>query len=146
MQELEPTIHISIGSIIKVIVVVLIFLLLFMLKSLVLVLLMSIVIASAIEPWAQWFIRRGVPRLLSVILIYLSVIVCIVGIVFFLLLPLLSESSDFLRNFPIYFNASTILSNINNNEFLSSQSIVSGLTNSIGIEQVIAEINSVISS
>lgn len=146
MQEIETTTHISIGSIVKVIAIALLFVTLFILKSLVLVLLMSIVIASAIEPWAQWLIKRGVPRLLSVILIYLSIIACIVGIVFFLLLPLLSEFSDFLRNFPVYFNANTILSNISKNEFLSSQSIVSGLTESIGIEQVIAEINSVISS
>ena len=145
-QHKEPIIHISAGTIIKTIVIVLLFVVLFVLKGLILVLLMSIVIASAIEPATQWFIRRSVPRLFSVILIYLSVIASFIIIIFFLLLPLLSESSDFLKNFPNYFNVSTVSSTIANNEFLSSQPIVAGLKNSANFEQVIGQINSVISS
>ncbi len=142
----NTTISINVGTIAKAIVVILLFGLLFILKNLVLVLLMSIVVASAIEPATQWFIRRGVPRLFSVLLIYLSIAVCLVGIVFFLLLPLLSESSDFLRNLPLYFNATTVSNTITNNSFLSSQPFVAGLTNSLNLEQVILQINNTIST
>ena len=142
----DNIIHIGIGTIVKTIVIILLFVTLFVLKSLVLVLLMSIVVASAVEPGTQWFQRRGVPRLFSVLVIYLIIGVCLVGIVFFLLLRLLSESSDFLKNFPIYFNASTVSNTIANNGFLSSQPLVAGLTNSLNLESVITQINTIIAS
>src|SRR2546426_1025019 len=135
MELKEQTINIGVGTIVKAIVIVLLFGLLFLLKNLILVFLVSIVVASAVEPATQWFVRRGVPRLFSVILIYLSIAACLVGIVFFLLLPLLAESSDFLKNVPLYFNASVVSNTLNNNQFLSSQPFFSGLTNSLNLEE-----------
>ncbi len=146
MELGEKTINISIGTIVKAIVVILLFFTLFVLSELVLVLLLSIVVASAIEPGAQWFVRRGLPRLFSVILIYVTIALCLIGVVFFLLLPLLSESSDFLRNFPTYFNTTTINNSISTNDFLSSQPFVAGITNSFNLEEVILQINRIIGS
>ncbi len=140
MELKDPTISISAGTIAKTIVIILLFVVLFILKDLVLVLLMSIVVASAVEPGTLWFVKRGLPRLFSVILIYISVAVCLLALVFFLLLPLLSESSDFLRNFPVYFNSSTIAS-LTTNQFFSS---VSGITNGLNLDKVIMQINTVI--
>ncbi|MCX6702090.1 MAG: AI-2E family transporter [Candidatus Zambryskibacteria bacterium] len=145
MEYREQDISISLGTIIKAVLVVLFFALLFFLKDIVFVLLMSILVASAVEPGTQWFVRHKIPRIFSVIFIYISIAVCLVSIVFFLLIPLLSETSDFLRNFPTYFNAGTISNTLNSNSFFSSQSI-SSFTNSINLEQVISQINSVIGS
>ena len=145
MEYREQNISISLGTIVKSVLVVLFFVLLFVLKDLVLVLLMSIVIASAIEPGTQWFVRHKVPRLFSVIFIYVSIAVCLAGIMFFLLLPLLSESSDFLRNFPTYLNAGSISDSLNSNKFFSRESI-SSLTTSLDLEQVTLQINKVINN
>lgn len=145
MELREQNISISIGTIVKAVLVVLFFGLLFFLKDLFLVLLMSIVVASAVEPGTQWLVRRKIPRLFSVIFVYISIAICLAGIIFFLLIPLLSESSDFLRNFPTYFNAGTITNTLNSNEFFSSQSI-SNLTNNINLGQVVSQINGVISN
>ena len=90
MELGEKNISISVGTIVKGIVVVLFFFVLFTLKDLVLVLLMSIVVASAVEPGTQWFVRRGLPRLFSVIFIYVTIAVCVIGVVFFLHLKKLS--------------------------------------------------------
>ena len=146
MSDNEHTTHISSGSIVKTIFIVLLFVALFLLKSLILVLLLSIVIASAIEPATQWLQRRGIPRVLSVILIYLIIITSLVVIIFLLLLPLLSESSDFLKNFPQYFNLSTVSNTISQNDFLSSQPLVVGLKNSVNLGQIIGQINETITS
>ena len=147
MERRDNTIvSIAAGTIAKAIVIVLLFGILFILKDLILVLLMSIVVASAIEPATQWFMRHRIPRLFAVILIYLSIAVCLVGIVFFLILPLLSESSDFLKNFPVYFNATTVSDTINSNNFLSSQPFVAGLTHSLNFEQVTLNINEIITT
>ena len=144
MELGEKTVSISVGTIVKAIVVVLLFIVLFVLKDLVLVLLLSIVVASAVEPGAQWFVRRGLPRLFSVILIYIVIAICVIGILFFLLLPLLSESTDFLRNFPSYFNTSNITNIISNNNFLSSQPFVAGITDRLNLDSIILQINNII--
>jgi predicted PurR-regulated permease PerM len=140
MEIREQSISISIGTIIKTIVIGLLFMALFVLKDLVLVLLVSIVVASAIEPGAQWFIRRKVPRLFAVILIYLLIAIALACVVFFLLIPLLSESGDFLANFPLYFNASIVSNTIGDSGF------VADLTNSLNIDEVITHINSLVNT
>lgn len=147
MPEIKDNvINISVGTIAKAIVIVLLFVALYILKDLVLVLLMSIVIASAIEPGTQWFIKRKVPRLFAVILIYLFIALCLVGAVFFLLVPLLSESSDFLRNFPSYFSVKTgpelVAMNVNGD--LVSESIT-GIADNLKFDDIVANINTIVS-
>ncbi|HCH59413.1 MAG TPA: hypothetical protein DEV73_02235 [Candidatus Zambryskibacteria bacterium] len=145
MELKEQTLSISASTFVKAVLVVLFFVLLFVLKDLVLVLLMSIVVASAIEPGTQWFVRHKVPRLFAVILIYVAIFICFAGIIFFLFLPLLSESSDFLKNFPTYFNTTSITDSLNNNEFFASGSI-SSFTNSINLDDVVSQLHHITSS
>ncbi len=140
MELREQNITISLGTITKAIVIVLLFAALFILKDLVLVLLVSIVVASAVEPGTQWFIKRRVPRLFAVILIYLSIGIALASIVFFLLIPLLSESSDFLANFPLYFNANIVSNTIGDHGF------VSDLTNNLNLDKAIEQINTLITT
>ncbi len=137
MNLKENTINIGVGTISKVFVVAFLFWLGYILLDLILVVLLSIVIASAVEPGTLWFQKRGVPRLFGVILIYLSFAVLMVGSVFFLLIPLLSESSDFLRNASVYFNPNTLI----NSSFFTSQPFVAGLTDTFDLEKLISEIN-----
>jgi predicted PurR-regulated permease PerM len=141
MERFENVIQISAGTIIKTVLILLLFWTIFFLKNLVLIILLSIVIASAVEPAAQWLMRRKVPRLLSVILVYLSLAVALICVVYFLVLPLLSESGDFLKNLPTYFNVDTVSNTIDQSKFLSSQPIVSGLQNSINLGQIVDKIN-----
>jgi predicted PurR-regulated permease PerM len=77
-------------------------------------------------------------------LVYLSLAITLVCVVYFLVLPLLSESSQFLKNLPVYFNVDTVSNGIDQNKFLSSQPIVSGLKNSINLEQIIGQVNDAI--
>ena len=49
-----------------------------------------------------------------------------------------------MKNFPVYFNPNTVSNTIANNDFLSSQPFVAGLTNSLNLEHVILQINNII--
>lgn len=142
MNLKDNAIYISVGTIAKTIVVAFLFYVAYLLKDLILVVLLSIVIASAVEPGTQWFLRRGVPRLFGVILIYLCLALFMVGAVFFLLIPLLGESSDFLANSSLYFSPSTII----NSSFFTSQPFVAELTDSFDLEKLILQINTITSS
>ncbi len=138
----ENTISISLGTIVKTIIIILLFGLAFLLKDLIYVVLLSIVVASAIEPATRWFVRRGTPRIFAVILIYFTLATCFAGVIYFLLIPLLSESSDFLRNSSYYFDPNAII----NDDFLSSQPIFAGLKNSIDLEKIVLQMNALVSS
>lgn len=141
----QPTIHISVGTIIKTIVVIILFYAAYLLKDLILIVLLSIIIASSIEPMTRWFVERKIPRLLGVILIYLTLAAIIIGSVFYLLIPLLSESTDVLRNLPSYLSSQTVGQTLPTTGFLAEQSsFVSGIKNAINIQEVVGGINAMI--
>ncbi len=80
--------------------VVLLIVALFVLRDLLLVILTSVVIASAIEPASAWAKKRKIPRLPTVIFVYAFSSLMLAGIFYFLLLPLLGEVSSFIRELP----------------------------------------------
>ncbi|MEA1929631.1 MAG: AI-2E family transporter [Patescibacteria group bacterium] len=78
----KTNISISLGTIIKTIIVLLVLLTAYLLLDLVLAILVSVVVASAVEPAAKWLMRHRLPRVLSVLIIYL------IGFgLFFVLIP-----------------------------------------------------------
>ena len=79
----KTTISISLGTIIKALGALLVLVVLYLLRDLILVILVSVVVASAVEPMAAWLQRRRLPRAPSVLLIYL------IGFgLFFVLIPI----------------------------------------------------------
>ncbi len=74
--------------------------LLYYLRDLVLILLTAVVIASAMEPAVHALVKRGVARILAVILMYLTVAVVFFGILFLFIPPVLSDAAVFLTKLP----------------------------------------------
>jgi predicted PurR-regulated permease PerM len=64
MKESNQQISITIttGTIIKGLTILFLAYLAFVLRNLILVILTSVVIASAVEPITKWFIKRRIPR------------------------------------------------------------------------------------
>lgn len=147
MEHQPGQIYIGTGTIVKIILVSVLFYLIFVLKGLVLVVLMSIVIASAVEPMAKWFVDRKIPRLLGVILIYLTIASLLAVTVLYLLVPLLGESVNILKTLPTYFSSDTVSSTIEKTDFLSSQpELVSGLKSTFNIQELINQMTAMIDS
>lgn len=82
--------HISTITLVKFIGVILLLGLLFIIRDILMALLFAIIVASAIEPAVEWLKIRRIPRILSVVIIYLAL-----GVLFFLgiylIVPLLFE-------------------------------------------------------
>lgn len=100
MNERDVTVHISSASILKVILFVLGVGLLWFLRELVLTVLTAVVIASAIEPGIGFFVRHGLRRIFSVILMYLIIGSVFFGVVFFFVPPVLVDAANFLQKLP----------------------------------------------
>ena len=83
-------VEITAGTIFKAVLIVLLFVLLYVLKDVLIIFLFALIIASAISPFANWLDEKGFPRLLGVLLLYLTVFSLFV-LVFVLIIPYVSE-------------------------------------------------------
>lgn len=88
-------INISTASLIKVVIVGLLLVAFYQIREIVLIVLVSMVIASAMDPLVEWLYRKAkFPRGLSVVLVYL-VFIAFVAMVFYLLIPpMVSQFSE----------------------------------------------------
>lgn len=107
MAERDINVHISSGTVIKTILFLILVGLLWFLRDIVLIVLTAVVIASAMEPGVHGLMRRKVPRILSVILLYVFVIGAFFCIVLLFIPPILSDTANFVAQLP------TTLSNLN---------------------------------
>lgn len=88
---------------------------LWLLRDLALLVLTAIIIASAIEPQIAFFIRRGIPRFFSAILVYVFVFGSVFALLYLLFPPIIADAAGFLSAMPQYLealNASGSFSNI----------------------------------
>ena len=79
----DMPIHITTGTIVRALLIIAGAFLLWHLRGLARILLTSIVIATAIEPAAKGLTKYKVPRILSVIIVYLLFFSMFFGVVFF---------------------------------------------------------------
>ncbi len=90
------------SSIIKLLAILAAVYFLYLIKDVLALLFVSLVLASAINPWAKALKKRGWPRWLSMSLIYV-VLILLVGAVIYLLIPPLAEQfADLGNNLPLY--------------------------------------------
>lgn len=108
-NKLDQPISISItpGTIVKAIGVLLLLYLLFIIKDLLLIMLTSIVIASAIEPAARFFARGKIPRIVSVLIVYLGIALLLTGFFAIFLPPLVGDIQNLSNTIPQYIETFT---------------------------------------
>lgn len=94
------SVTITTGTIFMVLLIGVLAAALFYLRDLVLIVLTAIVIASAIEPGVHGLMRRGIPRLFSVLTMYLIVAGAFFSLIFFFVPPILGDAIAFLSQLP----------------------------------------------
>jgi predicted PurR-regulated permease PerM len=102
-KENQPIlITITPGAVLRFITILVLFYFLFVLRDLVLILLTSVILASAVEPITSWLVSKRIPRVLSVMLIYISTLL-VGGVVSYLFIPtLITDIREFVNNLPNY--------------------------------------------
>jgi len=140
----DKVINISAGTIFKAFLIAGLFWFLYFFRDLVLVLLMAVVIASAIEPLTKWFIRFKIPRVIAVIFIYIAFATGLTGVFFFFLPPLLHDMSGLITTIPEYLETVSLGESFGN-KFLGDNTIVGGLQNSFSLKDAVSEIRNAVS-
>jgi predicted PurR-regulated permease PerM len=130
------SITITSGTIFKTILIGIVFFLLWKLRDIVLVVITSVVIASAIEPGARFFEKRRVPRAIGVLLIYVLIFALLAGLFSVFFPILLSDTLQLLQALPSYGETVTLWNPAGQfeslNQFFSVPDIVAGINTYIG--------------
>jgi predicted PurR-regulated permease PerM len=102
MTSEKQIVSISTGTMIRVLVVAAGAFALWQLSTLVLLLLAAVVIASAVEPGVQFFMKKRFPRPLAVVSVYASVLAVFAALIWFFVPPMLMEATALLAILPQY--------------------------------------------
>ncbi len=142
----EKVIQISAGTIFKTLLIVLGFVGVFVLRDIILVVILAVIIASAVEPGTKWFLRRGVPRIISVLFIYSLLAVLLVGSFYFLFLPLLNESASLLSSLPGYLGELQVWNPLQSDSWLSNNPALGNISASFSLSEIVEQIDTAISN
>jgi predicted PurR-regulated permease PerM len=97
-QELDNSTKI----ILKVFGIILALAFLWVIRDIVIVLLLSVIFASAMEPLANYFKLRRVPRAVSVLTVYVLVFLVVGSIIYLMIPPLINQLQVLGDNLPLY--------------------------------------------
>lgn len=116
------SISITPGTILVTVLILIGVTFLYILRDLALLVITAIVIASAVEPGVQFFIRRArLPRVLAVLAMYLLVFGAIFGAIYAFLPPILDEAQAFLALLPQYLETIQLPSTIEQTAILAQE-------------------------
>ena len=103
-EKLNQPINFSItpGSVIQILFILLVAYLIFIVRDLVLVIIASIVLASAIEPITKWLQSKRLPRAIAVIIIYVAALSLMAFLITSFLPPLVSDIREISNTLPQY--------------------------------------------
>ncbi len=95
-------IDISTFALIKVLVIFLVVWVLFYLRDIILLVFVAWILASAFDPWVDWFQKNKIPRAIGLLLIYAGVILVLAGAVYLIIPPIITETGQLSNDFPVY--------------------------------------------
>lgn len=129
-------INISYSSLLRILVVIAAVALVYVLRDIILILFLSIILSSALEPLVSWFERRSLPRGFGVLTVYVFMF-AIVSLIVILLVPTVGQQSKLLSdNLPVY------LERLNN--FLQIPGPALGSEATSGLETITGSVSSLV--
>lgn len=98
------TINISTSTILKILLIFFILLFLYLIREVMALIFIALILASAFDPWVDWFHQRKIPRGLGILAIYIILFTIISLSVVLLIPPITNEVKDIALNFPHYYD------------------------------------------
>jgi len=110
MTPEKVKVEISLMSVVKIIALLIGLWILYQVKDILLIMLVVVIIATAIGPFVNTLEKQGVPRSLSIIVLYLALLIGLGFFIYFVIQPIVFQMKEFALNLPYYQQK---LSNIN---------------------------------
>ena len=112
MKDTSINVSITTETVLRTVILLIFLVLIYTLRDLALVILTSVVIASAIEPINNWLMKKGLPRVLSVITIYIGLFATIFLLVSIFLPPIFDDLFRLSNTIPAYIRSFNIFNYI----------------------------------
>ncbi len=113
MTNEKSNLNISYSSLIRVIIVILVLIFLYFIRDIILILFLSIVLSSALDPWVSWLERRHFPRSFGIAAVYVLLFTAI-SVIGVLIAPAVSSQVKVLANkLPGYYQQAVDKWNLN---------------------------------
>ncbi len=144
MNDKNINITLTSASFFKAIMVLLLFLLIYILRDLVLVLLTSVVVASAIEPATKWFSKYKIPRVPAVIFIYFLIFSVLITVFYIFIPPLFQQVTALAETLPKYLESSNFLAPLNGINTAQTGELVGTLTQNFSLKETLTGLKSAI--
>lgn len=87
-------------TILKILAVVLVLMFVYAIKDILILLLLSMVLAAALDPWVDWLKKRGLPRALSLVFIYVLLLSVFVLAIVLIIPPVIEQLGELYVSFP----------------------------------------------
>ncbi|USN53217.1 MAG: AI-2E family transporter [Candidatus Nomurabacteria bacterium] len=100
----EVFLRVTTSGIVKVLVILLFVAALFLIRDVIAIVFISLVFASALDPWVDWLQRKGIPRVLGIIILY-TILLGVISLTVVLFVPLVADQvKSFSDKFPTIYN------------------------------------------
>ncbi len=96
------TIEISSLTMIKVLIIILLVFFLFFIRQIILLVFVSLILASAFDPWVDYMQKHKMPRVVGVLIIYAIVFLVLGFATYSIIPPIAIEVSQLANDFPVY--------------------------------------------
>lgn len=93
-------INISTLTIVKIVLFFLLLYFLYLIKDVLVILFVSLILSSALDPSVDWLHKKKIPRALGILFIYGAIVIVASLIVYLIIPPIITEASDLASNFP----------------------------------------------
>ncbi len=102
MQNEKPLfINIKVITVAKIILVFVLFYFLYLVKDILAILFVSLILASAVDPWVDWMHNKRIPRGVGIFLIYFVIFGVLSTAVYLIIPPIVTEVSDLVDSYPV---------------------------------------------
>lgn len=133
MQNPEKTLNISISSstIFKIFIVLISLYFLYLVRDILTILFISLILASALDPWVDWMQRKKIPRAIGAVLIYFILFSVLIISLYLIIPPIGNQIKELSQNFPEYIDK--IVSSYSGlKEFANQHGILEQLEQNLG--------------
>lgn len=102
LESKKITFDVSTLALFKVSVLFTIAFFLFFVRDIILVVFVSLILASAFDPWVDWMQKHKIPRSFGILIIYLCVLFVLAGTIYLIIPPIATEIKGLSDDFPVY--------------------------------------------
>ncbi len=121
-------------SIVKIIIVLAIFYLLYSILDILALVFIAIVLAAAFGPWVDWLYKRRVPRVLSIVSIYVVIFLILALVIYLLIPPVVIQIQQLANSLPYYYSrVVSNLSQVQHTTDLEAANTIKSLLENIGL-------------